>query len=170
MVGIANLLVVEEVEVKIMVQIYFDLLSHDVVEDLSDIATIIATYDKDGSATMDYDGFSSGDYLDLAFWNLPDGTSVNMYSSGIDMINIASINGNTVDDNYEFNHTIYATSDYEVLDEDGNHWNPKQYWDKWGNEITLSDPSSDGFIPLIMIINLPGGVSVASSVDINFNV
>lgn len=147
--------------------IYFDVLSHDVVEDLSDIATVIATYDEDGSATIDYDGFVSGDYLDFAFWNLPDNTSINIHSFGEDMTNIASINADIVDNDYLFEHTIYATSDYEKLDENGNHWDPKQYWDKYGNSIKLSNPSADGFIPLTIDIKIPGGANVVAFVDIN---
>ncbi len=150
--------------------IYFDLLSHDFVDDLSNIATVIATHDEDGSATIDYDGFVSGDYLDLAFWNLPDNTTINISTSGQDMTNIASINGDVVDNNYQFDHTIYATSDYEKLDENGNHWNPKQYWDKYGNSIELNDPSSNGFIPLVIDIRIPGKPYITSNVDINLKV
>lgn len=148
--------------------IYFDLISHDIFDDLSNIATVIATHDEDGSATMDYDDFVSGDYLDLAFWNLPDNTSIDITAFGENMTNIASINGDTVDNDYVFNHTIYATSEYERLDEDDNHWDPKQYWDKYGNPIGLSDPSADGFISLFITINIPGKPSITSFVDVNF--
>lgn len=113
--------------------------------------------------------FVNHDPLDISiFGNFPEGTTINFSTYGFDYRGVESINGTSVDD-YHLDKTITIGPNYEVLDEDDNSWEPKQYSPYLFDDIVCTIGSTV-YIPIVMIIKFPGysGTSIGG-LDIYFN-
>lgn len=112
--------------------------------------------------------FCNYDPLDIAiFGDFPEGTTIKFAAWGGDFRGVESIDGTPVDD-YDLDRTITIGSNWEVLDENRESWEPKQY-SPYLMDRVICNASNNVYITIVVEITLPGCPTSIGGLDIYFN-
>lgn len=83
------------------------------------------------------------------------------------MQNIDTIDGVSVDNSYSRTFNFTVSSQTEVLDDGGNHWNPPQYSPSSGiSSLTKTDSSAQAYMYVSCYYTVPNGQPKSLGLDV----
>lgn len=145
-----------------------------VIKPLEDVQPLVSMGTIEAMETEDFNwitlngDFTNYDPLDVSiFGDFPEGTTIRFTAWGGDFRGVESIDGTPVDD-YDLDRTITIGSNCEVLDENGDSWEPKQYSPYLMGRV-ICNASSNVYISIAMEITLPGYLTSIGGLDMYFN-